>query len=551
MTAEPQDAKPELDAIEEDVELGQADPDDLLTRLATLLLSLQNDSRHRPRTHRLLSVVHRRRNLHRDALRELGEAKMLAESAEPPNYAELAKIGRETATIYGRGGDDQAAAAELLPALAFASLEGDEREVAKIVAEFGRIEFEAQRFGNVVMLLRQLVSQGVNSKLSPRDLRRIRIDLCHALNRLGTYGEVLSHISSLRSSLPKSEVRFQFLTRLEEARALGGLGRFDDAERVLREAETLLPEKDSAFERSEFLQAVTELHEVKGGLPATKSLEHLIKEYAKQGERAREAVACRALASASLKRGESGPARAALGRALRTALQSNLREMAEDIRADLATIAGTEHLEDLGQAVDLIGRANVGERRFVLLDRLGKGGAGELHRAIDLADGQLVALRKIDLGNLGEDRFPVIANAIKTAYAAAGQFNDPRLAGVLDLRMAPGGAVYIVQRFVEGQTLRQVYGSGAAPARLLGLLAGVAEALVVLHSQNIVHRDLKPANIIVARNAEGGEAPVIIDLGIASVVGRATNAPISARRLMWRRSRRRVGRSMGRPMSTP
>ena len=55
------------------------------------------------------------------------------------------------------------------------------------------------------------------------------------------------------------------LTKFEHA--LGGLSRFDDAERALLDAEALLPEKDSAFERSEFLQAVTELQEIKGGPP--------------------------------------------------------------------------------------------------------------------------------------------------------------------------------------------------------------------------------------------------------------------------------------------
>ena len=520
MTIEPQDAEAALDAIEEDIELRRADPDVLMLKLATVLLSLQGDSVHRPRVHRLMGVVHNRLKLDREALRELREAKALAEAATPPNFRELAKVGRETAVVYAWRGDDKAAAAELLPALAFASLGGDEREVAKIIAELGRVELGAQRFGSVARLFRHLVAQGANSKLSAREAQRIRINLCQALNRLGSHDEVLQHVAGLRADLPEGERRLHFLTRLEEARAFGGLSRFDDAERALLDAEALLPEKDSAFERSEFLQAVTELQEIKGGPPAVKSLDHLIGEYAEQHLVVREAVARRALANALFKLGENDRARAALAQGLRTALQHDLVEMADEIRADMLKSAGAEHLEELAEAIDLIGGGTAIERRFIRLKRLGKGGAGEVYCAIDLNDGQYVALKKVDLRGQAADQRPALISTIKTEYAAAGKLDDPRFARVLDLRMAPGGALYIVQRYVEGPTLREVYASGAAPTRLLALLAGTAEALIVLHDRGIVHRDLKPENVIVMRDSRGGETPVLIDLGIALVAGR-------------------------------
>ncbi len=516
MTAEPQDAKSALDAVEEDIELGRSEPDELLTRLATILLGLQTDSPHRPRAHRLLGVVDHRMKLTSDALQELREAKTLAEAASPPNYGELAKIGRETAVIHAACGDDRRAAAELLPALAFASLEGDQGEVAKIVVELADIELDAQRFDSAALLLRQL-AHGANSKLAPHQAMRIRIDLCRALNRLGAHDEVLQHIAGLRAELPEDEKPLQFSTRLEEARAYGGLQRFDDAERTLLEAEALLPEKDSAIERSEFLQAVTELHEVKGGPPAVKSLEHLTNEYAKQQEPVREAVACRALASALFKLGKNSRGHEATARALRATLQANLGGVAEDIRADMLKSAGAGQIEDLAHATRLIVGDSARDRRFVLLGQLGKGRTGKVHRAIDLADGQLVAFKKIDLREFGEGRGPEITSAIEMAYGPAGEIDNSRFARLIDLRMEPGGALYIVQRFVEGPTLGHVYGSGATPARLLELLAGVAEALVVLHARNVVHRDLMPENVIVTRDAKGDETPVIIDLGLALV----------------------------------
>ncbi len=521
MTTEPQDAEALLDTLEEDVESRRADPDVLMPKLATVLLSLQGDSVHRPRVHRLMGVVLNRLKLDRDALRLLREAKAQAEASTPPNFRELAKIGRETAVVYAWRGDDRAASTELLPALAFASLSGDEREVAKIIAEFGRIELEAQRYGNVAMLFRHLVAQGGDSQLPDREAQRIRINLCQALNRLGSHAEVLQHAAGLRAELPGRERRLQFLTCLEEAKAYAGLGRFDEAERALLDAEALLPEKDSAFEHAEFIQAVTELQEVKGGPPAVKSLEHLVNEYAEQNLVVREAVARRALANALFELGESGRARDVLAQGLRNALANNLVEVADEIRADMLKSAGAEHLEELAGAIDLIGGGSAIERRYIRLARLGKGGMGEVNLAIDLADGQQVALKKVDLRSQPINQRHAALETIKTEYAAAGSLDDPCFARVLDLRMAPGGALYIVQNFVEGPTLREVYASGAAPARLLALLAGTADALTVLHARGIVHRDLKPENVIVAREPQGGERPVLIDLGIALVAGRA------------------------------
>jgi serine/threonine-protein kinase len=521
MTTEPQDAQAALDAIEKDVELRRADPDVLMPKLATVLLSLQGDSVHRPRVHRLMGVVHNRLKLDRDALRLLREAKALAEAVRPPNFGELAKIGRETAVVYAWRGDDKAAATELLPALAFATLAGDDREAAKIIAEFGRIELEAHRFGNVAMLFRHLAAQGESSKLSFREAQRIRINLCQALNRLASHDEVLQHVAALRADLPEAETRLHFLTRLEEAKAFAGLRRFDEAERALLDAEALLPAKDSAFEHAEFIQAVTELQEVKGGPPAVKSLEHLIAEYDEQNLVVRESVARRALANALFQLGENDRARDVLAQGLRKALKNNLVEVADDIRADMLKSAGADHLEELVEAIDLIAGGTALERRFIRVCPLGKGGMGDVHRAIDLSDGRHVALKTIDLRGHAADQRQAVINTIKTEYAAAGALDDPRFARVLDLRMAPGGALYIVQRFVAGPTLREVYKSGATPQRLLALLAGTAEALSVLHARGIVHRDLKPENVIVARDGRGVEMPVLIDLGIALVAGRA------------------------------
>ena len=145
--------------------------------------------------------------------------------------------------------------------------------------------------------------------------------------------------------------------------------------------------------------------------------------------------------------------------------------------------AGADYLEDVAQAIDLVGGGSELDRRFVRLGRLGKGGYGEVHKAIDLRNGEYVALKKLDLRAYDEDKRRAIINTIKTEFAATAKLNDSRFVRIVDLLMVPGGSIYIEQEFVDGPTLRKIYGSNAEPERLLDLLAGVADSLAHLHAE--------------------------------------------------------------------
>lgn len=510
MTTELKDASAALDAMEKIVELQRAEPDMLLPELATLLLSLQGNSRHRPRLHRLLGVVQNRLKRDQDALQDLGEAKALAQALSPPDYLELAKIGRETALIHALHGNHQRAATELVTALTLAALEGDVAEIAKITAEIGHLDLEAGRFDTAALLFRQLLSKEA-AKLPPHEAFRARLGLCQALNRLGRYHEAAKYAATLYDDLPSGETRRQFLAKLEEARAEGGLGRHGDAERALLEAEKLLPQKDSALEHSDFLQVVTELQELKGGAPAATSLAHLIEHYGAEGLAVRQVVARRALAELLLRAGETDAAQEAMAKGLRQALENNLGEVAEEIRAKMLAHAGPENFEELAETTDILGDGDV-TQRILCLRRIDQGGADEAWLGIDLTDGQPVALKVIDLGGLAEPQRDAAISATKAAAEAAARINDPRFARLVALRVTQGGTLYIVQHHVEGPTLHALYASDAGPARLLELLAGVAEVLDILHAEGLVHFDLTPENVMVTRDEHGGEYPVLIGL---------------------------------------
>ena len=78
------------------------------------------------------------------------------------------------------------------------------------------------------------------------------------------------------------------------------------------------------------------------------------------------------------------------------------------------------------------------------------------------------------------------------------------------------GDLVLVQDFVDGPTLRKVLKDGTADlANRLGFAAHLTRGVAALHQHAVAHRDLKPENVIL----RGGREPVLIDLGLAALMG--------------------------------
>ncbi len=102
---------------------------------------------------------------------------------------------------------------------------------------------------------------------------------------------------------------------------------------------------------------------------------------------------------------------------------------------------------------------------------------------------------------------------------ASAALNHPHIAAVFDVGEAAaedgsGTTHFMVQEYLQGQSLRDLLDKGPVPLRrALALGAEVAEALRAAHKAGIVHRDLKPENIFVT---EDGHAKVL-DFGLAKL----------------------------------
>jgi tRNA A-37 threonylcarbamoyl transferase component Bud32 len=155
----------------------------------------------------------------------------------------------------------------------------------------------------------------------------------------------------------------------------------------------------------------------------------------------------------------------------------------------------------------------VGDGRYRLTGRLGRGGMAEVFAAEDVRLGRIVAVKLLRT-DLAED--PVSkARFTREAQAVAG-LNHHAVVAVYDSgedRTPTGTAPYIVMELVEGHTIKDLLNGPTPPPvdQSLLIVSGVLDALAYSHEHGIVHRDIKPANVIITSTG----AVKVMDFGIA------------------------------------
>ncbi|CAM5369065.1 hypothetical protein GCM10010329_15870 [Streptomyces spiroverticillatus] len=139
--------------------------------------------------------------------------------------------------------------------------------------------------------------------------------------------------------------------------------------------------------------------------------------------------------------------------------------------------------------------------------RLGAGGMGQVYLSYT-PGGHPIAV-KVIRPELGDD--PGFRQRFRSEVQAAQRVQGLYTAPVIDFD-TEGVRPWLATAYVPGPSLAvAVAEHGRFPAAtVLRLLAGMAEALKVIHAAGIVHRDLKPANVLLA-----SDGPRVIDFGIA------------------------------------
>jgi Tol biopolymer transport system component/predicted Ser/Thr protein kinase len=160
---------------------------------------------------------------------------------------------------------------------------------------------------------------------------------------------------------------------------------------------------------------------------------------------------------------------------------------------------------------------------YKILKKIGQGGMGEVYLAEDTRLQRKVAVKVLPAAATSNPEG--LARFEREAQTAAA-LNHPNIATIYDVgsEARPDGSHinFIVQEYLEGQTLQELLKHGRLPLpKALSLAIEIAQGLAAINAAGIVHRDLKPGNIFITT---AGHLK-ILDFGLAKLIQPARTEP--------------------------
>ncbi len=155
--------------------------------------------------------------------------------------------------------------------------------------------------------------------------------------------------------------------------------------------------------------------------------------------------------------------------------------------------------------------------KYELLNRLGRGGMGEVYKAFHPQLQRYVAIKVLLTNSETDPEF--IARFQREAMAVA-QLRHPHIVQVYDFDIE-GDKPYMVMEYLEGETLAQRMARYHKSGQLLPtdeivrLFQQICSAVDYAHKQGMLHRDIKPANVILNRQNDA----ILTDFGLAKITG--------------------------------
>ncbi len=153
--------------------------------------------------------------------------------------------------------------------------------------------------------------------------------------------------------------------------------------------------------------------------------------------------------------------------------------------------------------------------RYVILDRIGKGGMGQVFKAKHAKMKRVVALKVLPREAMKNQN--AVARFFRESEAAA-RLNHANIVTAFDAGESEG-LHYLVMEYIEGRDLDQVV-RRRGPLRVataIDYLKQAANGLEFAHQNGLIHRDIKPANMLLDENG----IVKILDMGIARFVREA------------------------------
>jgi len=147
---------------------------------------------------------------------------------------------------------------------------------------------------------------------------------------------------------------------------------------------------------------------------------------------------------------------------------------------------------------------------YLLVQKIGAGGMGEVYRARDEHLDRDVAIKVLPSTTFSDDS---ARKHFRREALALSKLNHPNIATIHDFD-AQQGIDFLVMEYIPGITLSEkLAGQALTEKEVIALGTQLAEGLSEAHEHGVVHRDLKPGNLRLTRD----KRLKILDFGLAKL----------------------------------